>query len=85
VPVLFFEAAAGRRQIRRVHQRDGLRLDTLAAQQALQQVLIDPAQPTHADLLPKLVQHPHAGTMSAQPAKPTPRRLFRQLGHDQIE
>jgi hypothetical protein len=85
VPVLFFEAAASRRQIRRVHQRDRVWLDPLAAQQSLQQMLIDPAQTADRDLLPKLVQHPHPGPVTAQPAEPTPCRLFGQLGHDQIE
>jgi hypothetical protein len=64
VPVLFFEAAAGRGQIRRVHQRDGMRLHALATEQPLQQVLIDLAQSAHPDLLAKLVQHPRAGPMS---------------------
>lgn len=85
MPELFFEAAASRRQIRRVHQRDGVRLDSLATEQAPQQMLIDPAQTTDPDLLPKLVQHPHPGPVAAQPAEPTPSRLFGQLGHDQIE
>ena len=82
MPVLFFETAAGRRQIRRVHQRDRVRLEALAPEQALQQVLIDPAQAAHADLLPKLVQHPRARPMPAQPAEPAPSGLFGQLSHD---
>jgi hypothetical protein len=57
----------------------------VAAQQSLQQMLIDPAQSTDADPLPKFVQHPHPRPVAAQPAEPTPRRLFGQLGHDQIE
>jgi len=63
VPVLFFETAAGRRQIRRVHQRDRVRLHALAAQQSLQQMLIDPAQAAHPNLMAKLVQHPHPRPM----------------------
>lgn len=54
-------------------------------EQALQQMLIDPAQAADPDLLAKLVQHPHARPMVAQPTEPTPRGLFGQLGHDQIE
>lgn len=57
----------------------------MAAQQAFQQVLIDPAQAADADLPPKLVQHPHAGPMATQPAEPPPGGLFGQLCHDQIE
>jgi hypothetical protein len=83
--VLFFEAAAGRWQIRRVHQRDRVRLHALASEQAFQQMLIDPAQAAHTDLLPKLVQHPHAGPMPTQPAETTPCGLFGQLGYHQIE
>jgi hypothetical protein len=85
VPVLFFEAAASCRQIRSVHQRDRVRLHALAAKQSLQQVLINPSQPTDADLLSELVQHPHPGPVPAQPAEPTPSGLFAQLCHDQIE
>jgi hypothetical protein len=85
VPVLFFEAATGRRQIRRVHQRDGVRLHTLATQQPLQQVLMDLAQPAHADLLPKFMPYPRARPMPTQPAEPSPSGLFGQLGHDPIQ
>lgn len=85
MPVLFFEAAASRRQVRCVHQRDGVGLDLVATEQSFQQMLIDPAQAADPDLLPKLVQHPHARPMVAQPTEPTPRSLFGQLGHDQIE
>jgi hypothetical protein len=85
VPVLFFEAAASRRQVRRVHQRDGVRLHALATEQSFQQLLVDPAQAADSDLLPKLVQHPRPGPMAAQPAEPTPSGLFRQLRDDQIE
>jgi hypothetical protein len=83
--VLFFEAATGCWQIRRVHQRDGVRLNALATEQPLQQVLIDLAQSTHPDLLPKLMQHPHARPMPTQPAEPSPGGLFGQLRHHQIE
>jgi hypothetical protein len=83
--VLFFEAATGRRQIGGVHQRDGVRLNALATEQPLQQVLIDPAQSTHPDLLPKLMQHPHPRPLPTQPAETTPGGLFRQLSHHQIE
>jgi len=83
--VLFFEAAAGRRQIRRVHQRHRVRLHALATEQALQQMLIDPAQSAHANLLPKPVQHPHTRPMSAQPAETAPSGLFGQLSCHEIE
>jgi hypothetical protein len=83
--VLFFEAATGRWQIGRVHQCDAVRLNALATEQPLQQVLIDPAQSIHPDLLPKLMQHPHPRPLSTQPAKTTPGGLFRQLRHHQIE
>jgi hypothetical protein len=85
VPVLFFEAAAGRRQIGRVHQRDRVWLHALTAEQALQQMLIDPAQPAHADLLPKLMQHSHPQPLPAQSAESAPSGLFGQLGRHQIE
>jgi len=39
-------------------------------------MLIDPAQAAHPDLPAKLVQHPHAGPVAAQPAEPTPSGLF---------
>jgi hypothetical protein len=42
-----------------------MRLHALAADQSLQQVLIDPAQAADPDLPPKLVQHSHLGPMSA--------------------
>jgi len=48
-------------------------------------VLVDPPQASDANLLPKLVQHPRPGPVPAQPAKPTPRGLFRQLGSHQIQ
>ncbi len=48
-------------------------------------MLVDPTQPTGANLLPKLVQHPGPGPVPAQPAKPTPSGLFGQLSHDQIQ
>jgi len=85
VPVLFFETATGHRQIRRIHQCDGVRLHTLAAEQPLQQVLIDPAQSAHPDPLPKLMQHPHARPIPTQPAEASPGGLFGQLSHHQIE
>jgi len=76
VPVLFFEPRAGRRQIRCVHQRDRVRLYTLASKQSLQQMLIDPTQPAQADLPPKLVQHPHPGPVPTQPAETPPNGLL---------
>ena len=60
-PVLFFEAAASRRQIRGIHQCDRVRLDPMATPQSFQQMLIDATQAAHADLLAKLVQHAPPG------------------------
>jgi hypothetical protein len=85
VPVLFFEAAAGRRQIRRVHQRDGVRLNAPAPEQPPQQVLIDLAQSAHSHPLSKLMQHPRARPMPAQPTEVSPSGLFGQLRHHQTE
>jgi hypothetical protein len=62
-----------------------VRLNALATEQPLQQVLIDLAQSTHPDLLPKLMQHPHARPMPTQPTEPSPGSLFGQLRHQQIE
>jgi hypothetical protein len=75
--VLFFEAATSRRQIRRVHERNGVRLHPLAPEQAAQQLLIDPAQSTDPDPLAKLVQHPYPRPVPPQPAEASPGRLFR--------
>jgi hypothetical protein len=83
--VLFFEATAGGRQIRRIHQRDGMRLHTLTPEQSLQQMLVDPAQTAHPDLLTKLLQHPHSRPMPTQPAEAPPSSLFGQLRHHQVE
>jgi len=48
-------------------------------------MLIDPAQSTDTNLLPKLVQHAYAGPMPPQSAEPAPSGLFGQLRHHQIE
>ena len=85
MPVLFFEAVASRRQIRRIYQRHRVRLHTMTAQQSFQQMLIDATQATHSDSLAKLVQHSHPGPMATQPTEAAPRRLFGQLRHHQIE
>lgn len=82
--MLFFEAAAGRRQIGRIHQSNRVRLHALAAEQALQQVLIDLAQAADPYLPPEFVQHSRAGPMTAQAGKPTPGGLFGQLRHQKI-
>jgi len=85
VPELFFETAARGGQIRRVHQRHGVRLHTLPMQQPPHQMLIDAAQSAHAHRLTKLMQHPGGGQRAPQPGETPPRRLFRQLRRDQIE
>jgi len=82
---LFFEAAAGGGQIRRIHQRHGVRLQPLPVQQPLQQMLIDPPQSAHADLLAKLMQHPRRRRLPAQPGEPPPHGLLRQLRHQQVQ
>jgi hypothetical protein len=85
VEELFFEAAAGRRQIRRVHQRHGMGLHALPMEQAAQQMLVDPPQPAHAHLLTELGKHPRARKVSPQPGETSPGGLFRQLCHDQVQ
>jgi hypothetical protein len=85
VAELFFEAAARRRQIRRVHQRHGVGLHALPMQQAGQQMLVDPPQSAHAHLLAELGKHPRARELSPQPGEPSPGRLFGQLGDDQVQ
>jgi len=54
-------------------------------QQTAQQMLVDPAQPAHADLLAELGEHPRRRWMSPQPGELSPRGLFRQLRHDQVQ
>jgi hypothetical protein len=76
---------APRRQIRRVHQRHRVRLHTLSPHQTPHQMLIDGTQPVDAQAPPKLMEHPGGGQDVSQPGEAPPRRLFRQLGHDQIE
>lgn len=60
-------------------------LDAPAGQQPGQQMVVDPAQPAHAHLLPKLMHHPHTGQGPAQAAEPPPARLLGQLADDLIE
>jgi len=85
VPELFFEAAAGRGQIRRVHQGHRVRLHPLPPQQPSHEMLIDVAQSAHAHRLTKLMHHPGGGQCAAQPGEAPPRGLFGQLCHHQIE
>jgi len=54
-------------------------------QQSSHQMLLDAPQSTDADRLPKLMEHPGGGQRAPQPGETPPRRLFRQLRHDQIE
>jgi hypothetical protein len=54
-------------------------------QQSSHQMLLDAPQATDADRLPKLMEHPGGGQRAPQPGETPPRRLFRQLRHDQIE
>jgi len=85
VSELFFEAAARRRQIRRVHQRHGMRLHALPMEQAAQQMLVDPPQPAYPHLLAELREHPRTREMAAQPGEPAPGGLFGELRHDQVQ
>ena len=48
-------------------------------------MLIDGAQATDAHALPELMEHPGGGQRVSQPGEAPPRRLFRQLCHEQIE
>ena len=54
-------------------------------QQPPQQMLIDPPQSAHADLPAKFMQHPRRRQLAAQPGKPSPRGLFGQLRHQQVQ
>jgi len=82
---LFFEAAARRFQVCRVHQRHRVRLHAGAPQQPSQQMLVDAPQAAHAEVVAKFMEHPRRGAMPAQPSKPSPRRLLGQLRHDQVQ
>jgi len=48
-------------------------------------MLIDGPQPADAHMSPKLMEHPGGGQRVSQPGKVPPRRLFGQLGYEQIE
>jgi hypothetical protein len=48
-------------------------------------MLVDGAQPAHAQGLSKLMEHPGRGQGGSQPGKAPPRGLLGQLGHEQIE
>jgi hypothetical protein len=85
VPELFFETAARRGQIRRVHQSHRVRLHPLALQQPSHEMLIDLTQSAHAHRLTKLMQHPGGGQGAPQPGKTPPRGLFWQLRCKEIE
>lgn len=60
-------------------------LQTLPSQQPPHQMLIDGAQCADSHALPKLMEHPGRGQRATQPGESSPRRLFRQLRHEQIE
>lgn len=85
VPELFFETAARRGQISRVHQRHRVRLNPVSMQQPPHQMLIDVAQSAHAHRLTKLMQHPGRGQRTPQPGESPPHGLFGQLCRDEIE
>jgi hypothetical protein len=48
-------------------------------------MLIDGAQPADTHVPPKLMEHPGGGQRVSQPGEASPRRLFGQLPHQQIE
>ena len=48
-------------------------------------MLVDGAQPAHADDLPKLMEHPGGGQRVPQPGEAPPCGLLGQLRHEQIE
>jgi hypothetical protein len=85
VAELFFEAMTRRRQIRRVDQRHGVRLQALPPQQPPHQMLVEGAQSADAHAAPKLMEHPGSGQRAPQPGEAPPRDLFGQLCHDEIE
>jgi len=62
-----------------------VRLHALTPEQLLQQILVDPAQSAHPDLLTKLLEHPRPRPMPTQPTETPPSRLFGQLRHHQVE
>jgi hypothetical protein len=72
-------------QIGRVHQSHGMRLQTLPTQQPSHQMLMDGAQCADSHALPKLMKHSSRGQCATQPGEPSPRRLFGQLRHEEIE
>lgn len=82
---LFFEAAARRFQIGRVHQRHRVRLHPATTQHPPEQMLVDASQTLHAEVLAELMEHPRRGTVAAQSRKPPPRRLLGQLRDDQVQ
>ncbi len=60
-------------------------LQSLSSQQPSHQMLIDGAQCADSHALPKLMEHPGSGQRAPQPGEASPRRLFRQLRHEEIE
>ena len=60
-------------------------LESLPAQQPSHQIVIDGAECADAQALPKLMKHPGRGQRAPQPGEPAPRRLFRELRHEEIE
>jgi hypothetical protein len=72
-------------QIRRIHQGHDMGLQTLPSQQPSHQMLIDGAQSADSHAVPKLMEHPGRGRRATQPGETSPRRLFGQLRHEEIE
>lgn len=83
--MLFFEPGAGGGQVRRVHDGDGVGLDSIAAQQPAEQMGVDAAQGIHASLRAELMEHPGRGASAAQPGKAPPAGLLGKLGDQKIE
>jgi len=83
----FFKTAGRRRQIGRIDEGDGESPQRCCRQQWNQKVFVDPAQPGHAQPLPKLMQHPRLRQFIpiGQVGKATPSPLFGQHLDQQVE
>ena len=83
----FFKTAGRRRQIGRIDEGDGESPRCYCRQQWDQEVFVDPAQPGHAQPLPKLMQHPRLRQFIpiGQVGKATPSPLLGQQPHQLVE
>jgi hypothetical protein len=85
--LFFFVPGTGGLQIRRIDQSDGHPLARALGQQGFQEPLVDLAQPAHADVFPKLVEHPDIrdGVAVGEVGKATPTSLLGQQPHQLVE